>query len=107
MLSQPDKSTFRVARRDFDRLTPLEGIEAYPARTCEIPELASLARDRVPGVQLSAAELGIYCRLNPHTAFSFVRNGQLLGGIAFLFLNDEGLDALILDRINLRLPRPS
>jgi hypothetical protein len=107
MLSQPNNSSFRVPDRDFDGLTPLPGIEACPAKACEIPELASLARERVPGVQLSAAELDIYCRLNPRTAFSFVRNGQLLGGIAFLFLNEDGLDALILDRINLRLPPPS
>src|SRR5688500_16806821 len=107
MLSQSNKSAFRVPHRDFDGLTPLPGIEAYPAKACEIPELASLAHERVPGVQLSAAELDLYCRLNPRTAFSFVREGQLLGGIAFLFLNDDGLDALILDTINLRLPRPS
>jgi hypothetical protein len=107
MLSQSNKSTFRVPARDFDGLAPLPGIEAHPARACEIPELAALARERVPGVELSAAELDTYCRLNPRTAFSFVRNGQLLGGIAFLFLNERGLDALILDAINLRLPPPS
>ena len=60
----------------------------------------------MPGVTLSAAELAAYCRINPRTAFSFARNGHLLGGIAFLYLNDDGLDALILDDIDLRHPQP-
>lgn len=106
MPSQSIKSPNSTVRHDFDALNPVAGIEAYPAKPAEIPALAKLARETVPGVELSATELGAYCRLNRRTAFSFAKEGQLLGGIAFLFLNDAGLDALILDEIDLRHPQP-
>jgi hypothetical protein len=105
MLSQSNKSAFRVAHHDFDNLESVSGIEAYPARNAEIAALATLARATVPGVTLSDDDLAAYCRINPNTAFTFARNGQLLGGIAFLYLNDDGLDALILDAIDLRRPQ--
>lgn len=105
MLSQSNKSPLRAVRHDFDGLTPVAGIETYPSNLREIAALAGLAGEAVPGVQLSAAELEAYCRLNRRTVFSFARNGQLLGGIAFLFLNDAGLDALILDEIDLKRPQ--
>ena len=105
MLSQPNKSAFRRAGyHDFDTLTPAAGVEAYPARPPEIPLLAAMAREAVPGVTLSADELDGYCRINPRTAFTFARHGHVLGGIAFLFLNHDGLDALLLDAIDLRRP---
>lgn len=104
MRSQSNKSPSRAVRRDFDDLVPVAGVEAWPAKPWEIPQLAALARSAVPGVELSAEELAAYCRHNRHTAYAFARNRQLLGGIAFLFLNDDGLDALILDEIDLRRP---
>ena len=106
MPSQSIKSPYSPVRHDFDALKPVAGIETYPTKRAEIAALAALARETVPGVQLSATELGAYCRLNRRTAFTFARNGHLLGGIAFLYLNDAGLDALILDEIDLRQPQP-
>lgn len=105
MPSQSIKSPYSAVRHDFDALRPVAGIKAYPAKPSEIAALATLARETVPGVELSATELAAYCRLNRRTAFSFAKDGQLLGGIAFLFLNDAGLDALILDDIDLRHPQ--
>jgi hypothetical protein len=106
MLSQSNKSAFRSGHHDFDNLKPAAGVTANPARPSEIPQLAALARSAVPGVTLSATELETYCAINPRTAFGFARNGHLLGGIAFLFLNDDGLDALMLDGISLGRPQP-
>lgn len=106
MPSQSNKSPYSAVRHDFDALRPVAGIETYPTRPAEIPALAAFAREMVPGVRLSAAELAGYCRINRRTAFSFAKDGHLLGGIAFLFLNDAGLDALILDEIDLRQPQP-
>lgn len=105
MPSQSNKSLRGAVRHDFDALIPVAGIDTYPAKPSEIPALAALARATVPGVELSAAELAAYCRHNRRTAFSFARNGHLLGGIAFLYLNEAGLDALILDEIDLRHPQ--
>jgi len=38
--------------------------------------------------------------------FAFQRNGSVLGGIAFLYLNCRGHDALLLDEIDLKNPSP-
>lgn len=91
-------------RHDFDSLPVARDIDVHPSTTDEIPRLAAMAREMVPGVVLSDAQLRYYCNLNPETAFSFVRSGRLLGGIAFLHLNVFGLDALLLDDIDLRQP---
>lgn len=91
-------------RHDFDSLAISHDIDVHPSTSKEIPQLAAMARRMVPGVVLSDAQLQSYCGLNPETAFSFVRSGTLLGGIAFLYLNVFGLDALLLDDIDLRQP---
>jgi hypothetical protein len=95
----------RASCHDFDTLKPLASVEARPAIDIEIQRLAAFAHDAVPGVTLCAAELQAYCEINPRTVFAFTRGGQLLGGIAFLFLNEDGLDALMLDEIDLRRPQ--
>jgi hypothetical protein len=105
MLSQPNKLPFRAGCHDFDSLEPTAGVEAAPATIADIPLLVATAHRTVPGVTLSAAELHTYCQINPDTVLAFRRNGQLLGGIAFLFLNDDGLDALMLDEIDLTRPQ--
>lgn len=105
MLSQPNKLPSRAGCHDFDRLEPTAGVEAVPATAADIPLLVATAHETVPGVTLGAAELQAYCRINPDTVLAFRRNGQLLGGIAFLFLNHDGVDALMLDEINLKRPQ--
>jgi hypothetical protein len=105
MLSQPNKLPLRAGSHDFDHLKPAAGVEAAPATNADIPLLVATAHRTVPGVTLGAAELESYCRINPDTVLAFRRNGQLLGGIAFLFLNHDGVDALMLDDIDLARPQ--
>ena len=63
-----------------------------------------MAHRLVPGVQIGAMELAKYFAFDPASILSFTRNRQLLGGMAFLFLNDRGHDALLLDDICLTAP---
>jgi hypothetical protein len=63
-----------------------------------------MAHRLVPGVRIEAAELERYFAFDPRSLLTFSRKGRLLGGMAFLFLNDRGHDALLLDEICLTAP---
>ena len=91
-------------RHELDRLVPSAVIDAGPARQDELAQLAAIARREIPGVNASA-ELAQCLEADPESIFSFRRAGTVVGGIAFLFLNDSGHDALLLDNIDLKNPQ--
>jgi hypothetical protein len=93
-----------AARHDFDVLPLSPDIDVRCAQFSEISELSEMARRLVPGVQIGAAELARYFTFDPQSILTFSRKGSLLGGMAFLFLNDRGHDALLLDEICLTAP---
>ncbi|GLH81539.1 hypothetical protein SSBR45G_64480 [Bradyrhizobium sp. SSBR45G] len=55
-------------------------------------------------MRASEHELAEFLRHDPASIFVLCRGSRLLGGIAFLYLNCEGLDALLLDDFNLNNP---
>jgi hypothetical protein len=79
-------------------------VDVRCAQFSEIAALAELAHRLVPGVRIGAAELARYFTFDPQSILTFSRKGQLVGGMAFLFLNDRGYDALLLDEICLTAP---
>jgi hypothetical protein len=91
-------------RYDFDLLPRSADIQVRPAELVELSELAEMANRLVPGVQLGEEDLGRYFRFDPNSILTFGRRGRLLGAVAFLYLNDAGLDALVLDKITLTCP---
>jgi hypothetical protein len=93
-----------ATRHDFDSLSTSSDVEVRPAQYSELPILADMARRLVPGVQLTAPTLGKYFAFDPECILTFSRQEKLLGGIAFLYLNGRGHDALILDEISLTQP---
>ncbi|MCK1712068.1 MULTISPECIES: hypothetical protein [unclassified Bradyrhizobium] len=93
-----------AARHDFDALPLSPDIDVRCAAFSEIDALSEMARRLVPGVQLGTAELARYFIFDPQSILTFSRRGDLLGGMAFLFLNDRGHDALLLDEICLTAP---
>jgi hypothetical protein len=95
-----------VGRHDFDSLPTDADIEVRSARYSELPLLADMAHRLVPGVQMSGDVLGRYFAFDPETILTFSRQDRLLGAIAFLYLNDRGHDALLLDDICLTQPEP-
>jgi len=90
-------------RHELDRLPPSTAVDAGPARLDELDQLAAIARREIPGVNASAG-LAQCLRADPESIFSFRRAGKVIGGIAFLHLNDRGHDALLLDTIDLKHP---
>ncbi|WGD48967.1 hypothetical protein QA641_25360 [Bradyrhizobium sp. CB1650] len=93
-----------AARHDFDSLALCPEIEVRCAQFSEIAALSEMARRQVPGVRIGTAELARYFAFDPQSLLTFSRKGRLLGGMAFLFLNDRGHDALLLDEICLTAP---
>ena len=92
------------AKRDFDALPLSQDIDVRCAQFSEIAQLSEMAHRLVPGVQIGAAGLAGYLAFDPQSILTFSRKGRLLGGMAFLFLNDCGHDALLLDEICLTAP---
>lgn len=92
------------ARHDFDALPLSPDVDVRCAQSSEIAALSEMAHRLVPGVRIEAAELSKYLTFDPQSILTFSRKGRLLGGMAFLFLNDRGHDALLLDEICLTAP---
>jgi hypothetical protein len=92
-------------RHELDLLAPTSAITADLATQGQLAELADLARKEIPGVNASLAELRQFLHHDAQSIFAFQRGGKLLGGIAFLYLNCKGHDALLLDHIDLKNPR--
>jgi hypothetical protein len=93
-----------AGRHDFDLLPRSADIQVRPAELPELSALAEMANRLVPGVQIGADSLGRYFEFDPNCILTFCRRGKLLGAVAFLYLNDAGLDALVLDEMSLTHP---
>ena len=93
-----------AGRHDFDSLPTDGDVEVKCARYVELPQLAGMAHRLVPGVRMTADILGKYLAWDPECILTFSRQDRLLGAIAFLYLNDRGHDALLLDEICLTQP---
>ena len=91
-------------RHDFDSLPTDGDVTVKCARYVELPQLAGMAHRLVPGVRMTADILGKYLAWDPECILTFSRQDRLLGAIAFLYLNDRGHDALLLDEICLTQP---
>jgi hypothetical protein len=98
-----ERATF-AARHDFDMLPRSAEIDARPARHSELSAVADMANRLIPGVQITEPDLERYFIFDPESIFTFSRKQKLLGAVAFLYLNDQGHDALILDGVNLTHP---
>jgi hypothetical protein len=93
-----------AGRHELDRLATTTAITAAPATYPQLAELAAIAKKEIPGVNASEAGLIQFLRDDPESIFALTRNGRLLGGIALLYLNCRGHDALLLDEIDLKNP---
>jgi hypothetical protein len=93
-----------AVRHELDRLSPSSAIGVGRASRGHLPELVAIARREIPGVNATEQGLAHFLQRDPESIFVFQRGGNLLGGIAFLYLNCRGHDALLLDEIDLKNP---
>jgi hypothetical protein len=91
-------------RHELDGLSATAAITAGLATAPQLVELVAIARREIPGVSVSEAGLAQFQRNDPQSIFAFERAGKLLGGIAFLYLNCDGHNALLRDAIDLKNP---
>ncbi len=89
-----------AAKRDFDLLPRSAEIAVQPARRSDLGALSDMANRLVPGVQITEPDLARYYSFDPGSILTFCRKGKLLGAVAFLYLNDRGHDALMLDDVD-------
>jgi hypothetical protein len=93
-----------AVRHELDRLSPSSAIGVGLASRGHLPELVAIARREIPGVNATEQGLAHFLQRDPESIFVFQRGGNLLGGIAFLYFNCRGHDALLLDEIDLKNP---
>jgi hypothetical protein len=96
-----------LQRHELDALDALAGIDAGPAHPEELQTMIALARANVPGVTLAAATLERVYYQHPECIFPFRCGSRIAGGIAFLYLNEDGFDRLLLDELDFSDPDPA
>jgi hypothetical protein len=84
-----------AARHDFDALPTTGRIEVRPAKYVEMPVVAAMARNMVPGVQIGEQGLLQHHLHDAESILVFAQGDRLLGGMAFLYLGERGHDALM------------
>src|SRR5579859_1386815 len=84
-----------VARHDFDGLPRVRENEVRPAWRSELAAIAELGNRMVPGVHVKVSDLEQYFSFDPDSILTFGRQGKLLGAVAFVYLNRDGLEALL------------
>jgi hypothetical protein len=99
------KSGVFACRHELDHLETTTAITAQPATFEQLHALTAIAKKEIPGVNASHAALVQFLRDDPESIFAFQRNESVFGGIAFLYLNCRGHDALLLDEIDLKSPK--
>ena len=104
-MQNPQRGSTEFTRRhQLDALPRTDLITVQAVTSEQLGELAAMARREIPGVRASERELAEFLRHDPNSIFVLCRGGKLLGGIAFLYLNCAGLDALLLEEFNLNDP---
>lgn len=98
------ESSDLVARHALSGLSPTNAVDVRLATRQHLDRLADIANREIPGVNVTAHGLARFLHNDPETIFVFQRQGRVLGGAAFLYLNERGHDALILDDIDLTDP---
>lgn len=93
-----------VARRDFDFIPRRPEVVVAPAENQDFEPLAAMANAKVPDVCATGELLREAAARDRDTILSFRLKGVLLGGVAFVFLNQIGVEGLLLDSIDLARP---
>jgi hypothetical protein len=104
MAVQDRESAVSVQRHELDLLRGYDWVDARPASWAELPAMVALAKIAISQIEVGEAAVERVFRHHPECIFPFRLNGRIEGGIAWLFLNEQGLEALLLDEIDFSAP---
>lgn len=102
-LNQRDNALL-VARHDFDFVPRRAEVDVRPPHEDEFNTLAEMASARIPEVAVSGAFLKAFAARDRDSILAFAHRGKVMGGVAFLFLNETGLDDLLLGQFDFANP---
>jgi hypothetical protein len=91
-------------RHEIDLLQPFPGLDVSPARPDEIQGMIGLAKQSIPDIGVNEETALRVSRHNPDSFWAIRQRERIIGGVAYLFLNEAGLDSLLLDEINFADP---
>lgn len=99
-----DNSQQKIRFRELDELHPTQFVEAVPALMHEIPGLVHIATSKIPAVKVTSKIVEGVQHHNPQSIIAFKVKGVIQGGVGFLYFNEQGLEALILDEVDFSNP---
>lgn len=101
--SKNSNETF-VARRDFDFIPRRSEIAVAPASPHDFEGLARMAKALIPDISATGTQLSHAAQRDPDSILAFTIKGQLVGGIAFLFFNQIGVELLLRGKLDFSAP---
>jgi hypothetical protein len=102
-LSQCDNAP-KVARHDFDFVPRRAEVDVAPAKSSDFSILAEMANAKIPEVTVTGPFLAAFATRDIDSILAFRHRGKVVGGVAFLFLNETGLDDLLLGQFDFAAP---
>jgi len=90
-------------RRRLAELPAGRNLEVRPASSMELPDLADLLLEKIPGL---VAPFSSFARVHSHSKsiFSVINGGSIVGCFACLHLNDRGLERLLEGSLSMTEP---
>ena len=90
-------------RRRLAELPAGRNLEVRPASSMELPDLADLLLEKIPGL---VAPFSSFARVHSHSKsiFSAINGGSIVGCFACLHLNDRGLERLLEGSLSMTEP---
>lgn len=94
----------KVARHDFDFVPRRAEVNIAPAKSNDFSILAEMANAKIPDVTVTGAFLAAFAARDIDSILAFHHRGKVVGGVAFLFLNETGMDDLLLGQFDFANP---
>jgi hypothetical protein len=98
-----------TAKCNVDTVRPIRDKGRSHARAARREEIRPLIEEAASAIGSPLADLDLVTAIHerdPDSVWAFERNGSVIGGVAFLFLNHEGVAALVDGRLDPSRPEP-
>jgi predicted GNAT family N-acyltransferase len=90
--------------RPLDLLPPSRRFTLRPATASEVEQLVAAAAEEIPAMKVIKPAIGRVFAFNHETILAVHAGERLIGGVAFLYLNREGLERLLAGGLSIADP---